>query len=327
MSDHYATLGVPKTASVDDIKKAFRKLAKECHPDTNPGKEDEFKKINAAYEVLSDPEKKKKYDTYGDASATQNPHPRGFGGFEDLFRDMFHSAFTNKRQNHVSQDIRAELLLNIEDAMLGTKMRTEYSALRSCGACKEEQKAAKCAACNGLGVQTRMYHSVVQRISCQHCRSTGFTRKVSCKTCHGNFFREEKVVQHIPIPKGTKSGSTLRVVSGGQEGVDGIGDLYVDIVVSNSRTLRLIKDDLFYKTKINVLDLILGTDVSVSLPDSRKFFVKVPAGTQLGTTVKVPGQGYPNSQGGLGDLYVEFDPFVPALDQTAIDALKQAVHR
>ncbi|KAI3989718.1 hypothetical protein MKX01_009210 [Papaver californicum] len=304
-SDYYSVLGVSKGANKADIKSAYRKLARTYHPDVNkePGAEKKFKEISNAYEVLSDDEKRKLYDRYGEAGL--KGAGAGPGDFSNPF-DIFESLFNMDRGPRSSavdgSDEVYSLLLNFKEAVFGIEKEIEISRLETCNTCngsgaKPGTKPTKCNTCGGQGQvmsSVRTPIGVIQQVTtCSTCGGSGESSD-PCTTCSGDGrVRKTKRIS-LKVPAGVDSGSRLRVRSEGNAGRRGgaPGDLYVIIEVIPDPVLRREDTNILYNCKVSYLDAILGTTVKVPTVDGM-VDLKVPAGTQPGTTLVMAKKGVP----------------------------------
>lgn len=327
MSDFYATLGVDKSASEDDIKKAFRKKAKECHPDMHPNDktaEQNFKDINAAYEVLGDTDKRKHYDTYGSANQSGNGMPPDFD-FNDIL-DGFVSFGFRRQGAAQKQDVKVRIGVGIKEAFCGAKKRFEYSTIRACSDCPKDNQTKQCTACNGKGFQTRQMGFSIVQTGCQACSGAGQHRTKPCSRCDNTGYRPTKETVDLTIPKGITTGIVLRLKEKGQEGINGIGDLHVQVVVTDSENISLSGHDVYYTLKLNILDLVLGASKTIELPDERLITISVPEGSQITDMIKIKGEGIPVlNKDTRNDLYVKFKPFVSKLSVDTSQYLRKAI--
>mgnify|MGYP001157845237 FL=1 len=335
MKDYYEILNVSRDASQDEIKSAYRKLAKKYHPDLNPNDkeaEQKFKEINEAYEVLSDPEKRKRYDMFGEAGANgQGGYSQDFGGFGDIFDDIF-DIFTGGfgRTSQRSRDygpvrgadLRYELTLEFEEAVFGVEKEIQIRRAESCGTCdgtgvKPGSSKETCSKCNGTGeiryAQRTPFGQFVRVATCDACGGSGEIIKEKCETCNGR----GKVLKNrrikVKIPAGVDTGSVISVRGEGEAGERGgpPGDLYVYINVKPHKIFKREGNDLYLTVPISFTEACLGAEIEVpTLEGIEKF--SLPAGTQTGEVFKLKNMGVPNLRGvGRGDLYFEVQIQVP----------------
>ncbi|KAL3515528.1 hypothetical protein ACH5RR_022430 [Cinchona calisaya] len=329
--DYYAILGVSKNASKSEIKSAYRKLARNYHPDVNkePGAEQKFKQISNAYEVLSDDEKRSIYDRYGEAGLKGS---MGMGDFSNPF-DLFESLFDglggmgmggrgSRNRATEGEDQVYNLVLDFKEAVFGVEKEIEITRLESCGTCdgsgaKPGTRPSKCSTCGGQGQvvsSARTPLGVFQQVmSCSACGGTGETSD-PCNTCGGDGrVRKSKRIS-LKVPPGVDSGSRLRVRSEGNAGRRGgpPGDLFVIIEVRPDPVLKRDDTNIVYTCKVSYIDAILGTTTKVPTVDGM-VDLKIPAGTQPGTTLVMAKKGVPflNKSNLRGDQLVKVQVEIP----------------
>lgn len=336
--DYYEVLGVSKSASSDDIKKAYRKLAKKYHPDVNPGNaeaETKFKEVNEAYAILSDPEKKQKYDQFGHAAFDQSAgggysySNMDFGDIGDIFSSFFGGGFggfggTQRRSNAPTkgEDLGAEVNLTFEEAFFGTKKDISYQRVIKCQSCggsgAENGKVEACKKCGGRGVVTTtkrvMGMQMQSQEACPECRGTGKIIKDPCKSCRGNGYIKTNKTISISIKPGIDNGNTIVMRGLGNEGRNGgpAGDLYVDVNVSKHKTFERKGNNLYLDLPITISDAILGAEIEIpTLEGVTK--LTIPEGTQNGKVFTIQGKGVPyyNSPQRKGDLVVTINVEIP----------------
>lgn len=334
--DYYEVLGVSKDASEAEIKKAYRKIAKECHPDLNPddkGAEQRFKDATEAYEVLTNADKKAQYDQFGHEGMGQGAggFGGGFGGFsgagfgdifEDIF-DMFGGGGGSRRQGPTrGADIRYGMNITFEEAVFGTEKEIKIERTEDCSKC--EGSGAKpgtdkktCDKCGGSGqlryTQSTPLGQMVRTASCDECDGTGEKIESPCDKCHGTG-RERKVKKlNIKIPAGVDTGSVISLRGEGEAGEKGgpRGDLYIHIEVEPHKIFERDGVNLYCEVPISFSQAALGADLKVpSLEGKLKYTIE--PGTQTGTTFRMKGKGVPSLRGGRkGDLYVRVKVKVP----------------
>ncbi|MDQ4095350.1 MAG: molecular chaperone DnaJ [Actinomycetota bacterium] len=315
MADHYAVLGVARNASPEEIKKAYRRLAREHHPDANPGDpaaEERFKQITHAYDVLSDPQKRQNYDTYGD----EKPGAVGFGdfgGISDLFSTFFGGMGGSRRSSTQGQDVLAEVELTLEEAAEGVERDVEISTLVECSECDGSGAApgtfpSRCRDCGGTGelrtVRRTMLGNVMTAAPCGRCGGTGQEILTPCDRCDGSGRVSEVDVLTVRIPPGIEDGAHLRVSGRGQAGIRGgrSGDLYVAIRMAPHPVFRRAGDDLGCEVPVPMTVAALGGTVEVPTLEEPEP-IEIKPGTQSGEVVRLRNKGMPSLQGwGRGQI-------------------------
>jgi molecular chaperone DnaJ len=341
--DYYEILGVPKNATVDDVKKAYRKLAMMHHPDRNPGNkgaEEKFKEASEAYSVLSDSQKRQLYDQYGHSAFSQGgPGAGGFGGrggFEDIFGgmggagfdfdDIFSSIFGGKRSRKADtgprrskgRDIRADINLELNDVLKTKKIRIKLKRDEECDVCGGSGSMGNtgsktCPTCGGAGaVRTTQGFFTIQT-PCPTCHGEGRVISNPCKTCRGTGMAEKDSEITVRIPAGVQDGQMLLVSGEGNVGKNGgpRGDLYVKLNIHNSTLFERHDDDLFAKLRISYPRAVFGGAMEVdTLEGKRK--VSISAGVQPGHRIQLNGEGIPNIDSGRrGSIYYEVVVDIP----------------
>ena len=338
--DYYEVLGVKKDATADEIKKAYRKLTKENHPDLHPGDkacEERFKEANEAYEILSDEEKRKKYDQYGHAAFDPNAGFGaggfdgfdgfgGFGGFGDIFSDIFGGFGGSTRSNpnapRRGESIRATVNISFEEAAFGCKKEVTVAKVETCTDCKGTGCAPGttpeiCPDCKGTGsvtVNQRTPFGMMQSSTqCSKCRGTGKIIHQPCKTCRGMgaVRRQHKV--EVNIPAGIDDGQTISKPGGGNAGVNGgpAGDLLVSVIVRPHARFERDGTSVLLDQEISYAQAVLGAEVEVPTLDG-KVKLTIPEGTQPGAVFRLRGKGIPYLRGsGRGDQFVSVSIKVP----------------
>ena len=335
--DYYEVLGVKKDATADEIKKAYRKLTKENHPDLPPGDkacEERFKEANEAYEILSDEEKRKKYDQYGHAAFDPNAGFGaggfdgfgGFGGFGDIFSDIFGGFGGSTRSNpnapRRGESVRATVNISFEEAAFGCKKEVTVAKVETCSDCKGTGCAPGttpeiCPDCKGTGsvtVSQRTPFGMMQSSTqCSKCRGTGRIIHQPCKTCRGMgaVRRQHKV--EVNIPAGIDDGQTISKPGGGNAGVNGgpAGDLLVSVIVRPHARFERDGTSVLLDQEISYAQAVLGAEVEVPTLDG-KVKLTIPEGTQPGAVFRLRGKGIPYLRGsGRGDQFVTVSIKVP----------------
>ena len=340
--DYYEVLGVSKTASDDEIKKAYRKKAKEYHPDLHPGDkeaEDKFKEANEAYEVLSDPDKKSKYDRFGHAGVDPNygaggpsgGFGGGFGGMDfdlgDIFGSFFGGGFGGGRQANPNaprrgSDTQARITLSFEEAAKGCKKKVEFHRVEICSECHGSGAAAgtspeTCPECHGRGqvnVQQRTPFGVIQTSkSCSRCGGNGKIIKTPCSKCHGKGAINKKVAIDVDVPAGIDDRQVLNVSGQGNSGANGgpSGNLHVTVFVRPHPFFERDGYDVWCEVTISFAQAALGDTIEVPTLDGKVRF-DIPAGTQPGNVTRLKGRGIQSVNGrGKGDQFVRVVVNVP----------------
>jgi molecular chaperone DnaJ len=350
--DYYDVLNVPRNASKEEIKNSYRKLALQYHPDRNKaaGAEEKFKEISEAYAVLSDDEKRKRYDMYGhvgaeevfrgsEANFDEIFRDMGFGGgFRDIFEqifggrggfgstsggDPFGFGFSFGRGRRKGQDILYDIELSLEEVLKGRKEEIELPKLEKCNNCSGTgaapgTKPRKCSVCNGQGQTRRIYSqnrfsTFVSLEPCRTCQGQGEIIDKPCSSCNGlgNVRRNKKI--KLEIPAGVEDGMTLQLRGEGEPAENGIpGDLLIRIHVKQHPLFERLEDGhLLYNLNLKFTDLALGTDVRVPTLDGQEK-LKIPQGTQPNTILKIKGKGLPRYGGyGKGDLLTRINLKIP----------------
>ncbi|PZE22722.1 molecular chaperone DnaJ [Paenibacillus xerothermodurans] len=324
--DYYEVLGVDKSASQDDIKKAYRKLARQYHPDVNKASdaEQKFKEAKEAYDVLSDEQKKSQYDRFGHVDPNQGMGGGGFGGadfgggFGDLF-DMFFGGAGQRRNPNAPQrgnDLQYTLTLDFKEAVFGKEMDINIPRTETCDTChgngaKPGTKPDTCSVCRGSGqqevVQNTAFGRIVNRRVCSACNGQGVTIKEKCGTCHGAGKVKKQRKIHLNIPAGVDEGAQLRVSGEGEAGTRGgpSGDLYVVIRVKPHDFFEREGDDIYCEVPLTFTQAALGDEIEIPTL-TEKVKLKIPPGTQTDTYFRLKGKGVPRLRGyGQGDQHVK----------------------
>lgn len=335
--DFYQILGVDKKASADDLKKSYRKLAMQYHPDKNPGNKEaeaKFKEISEAYDILKDDQKRAAYDRFGHGAfegggfgagggrGGGNPFGGGgAGGFSDIFEEMF-GDFMGAQQgrarggNSAAQrgaDVSYEMEVTLEEAFKGKEAPIKVSVWQSCGTCsgsgaEKGSKADTCDTCRGVGrVRAQQGFFTVER-TCPSCGGAGQTIKNPCKSCSGSGRTRKEKTLSVSIPSGIEDGTRIRLSGEGEAGVRGgqPGDLYVFLSVKPHRFFQREASNLYCRVPVTFSTVALGGDIEVPTIDGKRMKVTVPAGTQTGQQFRLKGKGMtvlrsPNR----GDMFVE----------------------
>jgi molecular chaperone DnaJ len=331
--DFYVILGVERTASDAQIKSAFRKLAQQWHPDVNtdPAAQQRFKEINEAYQVLSDPDRRSRYDTFGRAGveggAAGGPGFEGFGGFSDIFDAFFGggaaSASSRRGRPLPGADLRYDLRISFEEAVNGTEKEIEFTVLQRCETCagngaKPGTEPTTCPQCNGRGevrsIRQTMLGQMVNVSACPRCGGEGKVIETPCETCRGDGRTERKRSLRVAIPAGIDEGHQIRLSNEGEVGPRGgpPGSLYVAVHVLPHPSLTREGTELFYDASISIAQAALGTRITVPTVEGSEE-VEIKPGTQPNTEIRLRGKGVPHLRraGQRGDLHVTVDVVVP----------------
>src|SRR2546421_361344 len=354
MATLYDTLGVKKGASADEIKKAYRKLAAKYHPDKNPGDaaaEEKFKEVQNAYDVLSDTEKRKQYDTFGSANGRRGADPSDFnfggnfnindlGDLGDLFGGFFNRGGTRARRPAPERgaDLEAIVNLSFEDSLRGleTKIPVDVTtACRECGGTGAEPGTSPviCPECNGRGVVSESQGLFALSQPCPRCRGNGTVVEKPCKKCKGSG-RERRTRRYtVKIPAGVKDGTRIRLKGKGEIGEGGgpAGDLFVVTRVEPSKRFERRGADLVIEVPVTYTEAALGATVEVPTPYGERVSLKVPAGTQDGRQLRIRSHGAPKLDGsGKGDLIARLRVSVPKKlskkEREALEELQKLSH-
>jgi len=329
-SSLYESLGVPKNASQDEIKKAYRKLVREHHPDKNPGNEaaeEKFKEIQTAYDVLSDPEKRKQYDSFGSANGRAGPTNVDFGDFDlgDLFGGLFGGGAGRGRgqaerpRGQRGSDVEVDVRVSFEDSLRGIQTTVPVTLELACHTCHGTGAAPgtapkRCPQCNGSGVVATSQGLFALQQPCPTCRGNGTVVETPCQTCRGSG-RERRTKRFtVRIPAGVRDGTRIKLKGKGEAGWGGApaGDLYVVTRVEASKLYERRGDDLVLDVPVSFGEAAMGATVEIPTPDGR-VSLKVPSGSQDGKLLRVKGHGSPKLKGsGRGDLLARVRINVPA---------------
>ncbi|MDR0625010.1 MAG: molecular chaperone DnaJ [Holosporales bacterium] len=336
--EYYSALGLPKTATEQEIKKAYRKLAMEFHPDRHHGDKDaekKFKEINEAYEVLKDPQKKAAYDRYGSAAfdgggrATGGAgDPGGWGGnggfdfggfagfnFEDVLGDMFgFGGGASKKRSAAARggDVRVDVTISLEEAFCGKNITVRYHVPSKCAECDgtgtKDKKSTVCTACKGVGSTISHQGFISIERTCSMCHGSGAVIKNPCPCCNGAGRAYSDKTLDVAIPRGVQDNTKIRFSEEGEAGVRGgkAGDLFVFVSVSKHKVFQRDGNNLICSMPISMVSASLGGEVEVVSLDKQKTALKIPAGVQTGERLRIKGKGMPVLRGSsFGDLLVD----------------------
>jgi molecular chaperone DnaJ len=328
--DYYATLGVAREAGAEDLKKAYRKLAMQYHPDRNPGNkqaETRFKELNEAYDVLKDEQKRAAYDRYGHAAFEQGAGASGFtggfdfsagGGLGDIFDQMFGDFMGGRRgaggRTRAGADIRQAAEIELTEAFAGAKVNLRVPTRVVCDACngsgsEDRTRAADtCTTCQGAGkVRAQQGFFLVER-TCPTCGGQGRVIRNPCKVCHGAGTVQRERALQVAIPAGVEDGTRIRLAGEGEAGSQGAppGDLYVHVAVRPHPMFQRDGASIFMRVPLRMSQAALGTDVEVPVVDGTKAKVKIPPGTQTGDQFRLRGKGFSVLRStARGDMYIQ----------------------
>ena len=329
--DYYEVLGVGRNASPDELKSAFRRLAREYHPDVNKSAdaEERFKELNEAYAVLSDGEKRSVYDRYGHEGLS------GMGGmpdfttvdFSDIFEDLFgfgfgRSSTRSRNRPRRGADLSYTVSLTFEEAVFGVEREIEVTRDEVCGTCRGSgaepgTSPVRCSTCNGAGevrtVRQTLLGSMVQVTTCPACQGKGEVISTPCSTCRGRGLERKTIKKTVSIPAGVDNGNQIRLAGEGQPGSNGgpHGNLYLEVEVKEHKYFRRRKNDIFLDVNINIAQAALGADIEVPTLEGN-VRLSIPSGTQSGKTFRLRNKGVPFLRSsGRGDQMVVVNVEVP----------------
>ena len=355
--DYYETLGVSKGASADEIKKAYRKKAKELHPDRNadnPDAEAQFKEANEAYDVLKDAEKKAAYDRFGHAAfdggmggggGARRPHPGQQGDFASAFSDVFEDLFGDfmgqqgrggagggRPRATRGSDLRYNMRIPLEEAFTGQQKTIQVPTAVQCAKCdgkgtEGSSEPATCPTCAGMGkVRAQQGFFTVER-TCPTCSGAGQIIKNPCPVCHGAGRVEKERQLSVNVPAGVETGTRIRLSGEGEAGLRGgpTGDLYIFIEVEDHPIFQRDGVNLYCRVPVSMTAAALGGEVEVPTIEGGRSRVKVPAGSQTGRQMRLRGKGMPALRGGaIGDMFIELSIETPVnLTQKQKELLRQ----
>lgn len=342
--DYYKILGVSKNATADELKKAYRKLAVQNHPDKHPEDratyEKKFKEINEAYAVLSDPQKRQQYDQFGKAGMNGGQSGSGFGGFgnggfggfdfgdiNDIFKNFFHDeggfgGFSSSRSRHQDtrgSDLKYRMEITLEEAFNGGTKVAEYNTLGKCSHCNGTGSASgkkeetKCPTCKGHGSVRMSKGFFIVEQECPDCEGSGMVMSSPCKYCDGQGV--EKTIKRVSvnIPQGVSQGDTVRITGEGEAGIRNgqVGDLYVVFQIKPHKIFTKNGANLECTMPIRFTQATLGAEISITGIDRKMVSVKIPEGTQNGDKILVRGEGMTMRNGRRGDLIVNIKVETP----------------
>jgi molecular chaperone DnaJ len=322
--DYYATLGVERNATAEELKKAYRKLAMQYHPDRNPGdakSEAKFKELNEAYDVLKDDQKRPAYDRYGHAAFENGGMGNGGGGgfgFEgglgDIFEQMFGATRRGGERTQTGADIRAQVEIDLVEAFSGVKTNVRVATRMSCDACSGSGSADKnasadtCGTCGGAGrVRAQQGFFLVER-TCPTCSGSGRVVRNPCRVCSGVGTVPREKTLAVQIPAGVEDGTRIRLSGEGEAGGRGAapGDLYVHIAVRTHAIFQRDGANIFCRVPLRMTQAVLGGEIEVPAIDGTAAKVKIPAGTQTGDQFRLRNKGFSVLRSAQrGDMYIQ----------------------
>ncbi|MBI5417989.1 molecular chaperone DnaJ [Candidatus Poribacteria bacterium] len=330
--DYYELLGIEKNASPDEIKRAYRTLAMQCHPDKNPGdkaSEEKFKTINEAYEILSDPQKREYYNQFGHVAPdnfSQNGTYSDFNDFNEVFGDIFTNFFGNtntgsrrRRSSQRGRDLQIDLKITFMEACFGIEKTIELSNLQTCKTCGgtgafDENSIQTCSACHGTGQVRHSQGFITISTTCVRCQGKGKTITNVCANCHGKGKTTEKTKVAIKVPAGIDTGSKIKLTGKGDCGFGGAenGDLYIAVYVKEHPFFQREDNDIFCDVPITFAQAALGSEIEIPTLEE-KTTLKIPAGTQSGKILRLKGKGIPLLNGyGRGDQNIRIIVEIPS---------------
>lgn len=345
--DLYEVLGISKSATNDEIKAAYRKLALKYHPDKHKGDKDaetKFKEINQAYEVLSDKQKRQQYDAFGSAGPSGYPgggfngggfqgfdfsdFSGGGGGFADIFETFFGGGGGGNGRSRARKagpvrgnDIESAIKISFEEAVFGTEKELEIGKADVCKNCKGEgsepgSRIITCKTCGGSGeirsVRSTILGQMTTSRTCDECNGEGKVPEQKCRVCHGTTRVRVKERVKVKIPAGVDNGSTIRIAGKGEGGIKNgpSGDLYINLNVEPSKSFIRAGSDIHSEINIHLVQAVLGAEITVKTIHGEEK-IKIPAGTQDGKVFKLSGKGVARLNGGFGDHLTKINVIVP----------------
>ena len=326
--DYYKILEVDKSATPEEIKKSYRKLALKYHPDKNQNdkeSEEKFKEISEAYEILSDEDKKSQYDRFGTVGNNSNPFSGGSSfNMDDIFSqfgDIFGGGQRRgTQQQRKGSDLRVNINVTLKDIIFGSNKKIKYSRQVKCTSCdgKGGDELVTCIPCQGQGhrsfVQNSPFGTIRQSAVCSHCNGTGKTVKNQCKTCHGQGSTMQQETVEVEIPKGAVHGNFMGMPQYGNFIRAGVpGDLQIVIEETKDPLFKREDLNLIYDEKVSVVDAILGSERKLHIPHGVDVKYTIDPGTTHGKLLRIPGKGIPDAhhKGHSGDLFIRVNLTVP----------------
>lgn len=339
--DYYEVLGVVKTADADSIKKAYRKMAMQFHPDKNPGNkeaEEKFKEAASAYEILSDPQKRAQYDRFGHQAFGQGAGFADaediFSHFSDIFGDFFGGGGRQQSRNPVRRgaDLRYVTEISLKEVIEGVEREIEFETEGNCTSCngtraEKGTQPITCNTCGGRGQVVRQQGFFQMAATCPQCQGEGTLVQSPCKACKGRGRQKQPRKIRLTIPPGVDTGTRLRVSGEGEGGYRGgpPGDLFVEVAVKEDVRFQRDEEDLFGEIEVDYLQAVLGAELDVDTVTGKKKLV-IPRGTTAGDRLKMSGEGVPSLRGSRrGDLYYQMNVAFPKSITKEEDALLRQI--
>lgn len=346
--DYYQILGIPKGASKEEIKKAFRKLAHKYHPDKGGGDESKFKEVNEAYQILSDDRKRAEYDSYGQTFGGNGPQGgQGFGGFDfsgfggqqgfegvdldEIFGEFFGGAKGGRSKVKRGRDISIDLQISFTESILGTERSVLLNKVSACQTCngsggKPGSGTKKCSTCNGQGKvhETRksFFGVFTSVVDCSTCHGRGQIPEEKCPTCKGVGVEKREESITIKIPAGISAGEMIRLSGAGEAIPGGIsGDLYVKIHITSHPVFKREGNNIVMDLNIKLSDALLGGEYTIDTLEGNTLSLKIPTGVSFGEILRVRGKGVPIDAKRRGDLLVKLNIKMPGKLSKRVEAI------
>ncbi len=342
MKDYYDILGVPRNATTEDVKKAYRKLAHQYHPDKKGGDERRFKEINEAYQILSNDDKRSQYDRFGSAGAGGPEGGFDFGNFGfdqmdmgDIFETVFgRGGFPAGGGKRRGRDISIDIEIPFAESVFGTERRVLIRKRAPCGECsgtgaQKGSSLTTCATCHGAGTlrDTRksLFGTFTKMVECATCNGKGKVPEKKCKTCKGETISVKSEEVHIVVPPGIEDGEVIRISGKGEAAPNAdIGDLYAKIHVLSHAVFKRMRHDLVMHLEVPLSSALIGSSEDIETLDG-KIKAKIPQGVADGEILKVAGKGVMRDDGGRGDLLIEIKIRMPKKITPALKSLIEAL--
>jgi molecular chaperone DnaJ len=328
--DYYTTLGVQRGAGAEELKRAYRKLAMQYHPDRNPGDEQaeaKFKEINEAYDVLKDDQKRGAYDRFGHAAFEQGGGPGGFdfggaGGLGDIFDQMFGDLMGGRRggRQRTGSDIRAQVEIDLTEAFAGTKMSLRVPTRVVCDACHgsgsegRDASDTTCPTCHGAGKMRQQQGFFVVERTCPTCGGQGRVIRNPCRVCGGAGTAPRERTLQVQVPAGVEDGTRIRLAGEGEQAGQGApaGDLYVHVAIRQHPIFQRDGANIYCRVPLRMTQATLGGEIEVPAIDGSRSKVKIPAGTQTGHQFRLRGKGFSVLRSAArGDMFIQVAVEIP----------------